>query len=99
MPKDTHLIISGGAKGVDSIAENYADKHNISKLILRPKYNEYGKAAPLRRNEQMIDIADEVLVIWDGFSKGTKYSIEYAKRHNKSLNIINLKKENTGGSQ
>ena len=31
--KDTDLIISGGAKGVDSIAEKYADENNISKLI------------------------------------------------------------------
>ena len=86
--KDTELIISGGAKGVDSIAERYADENNISKLILRPKYKKYGKAAPLKRNQQMIDLADEILVIWDGVSKGTKYSIEYATRRNKSIKVI-----------
>lgn len=92
IPKSTELIISGGAMGVDSIAERYADDHNISKLILRPKYNKYGKAAPLKRNEQMIDLADEILVIWDGVSKGTKYSIQYAIKQNKSIKIITQNK-------
>ena len=86
--KDTDLIISGGAKGVDYIAEKYADENNISKLILRPKYKKYGKAAPLKRNQEMIHLADEILVIWDGVSKGTKYSIEYAKKCNKSIKVI-----------
>lgn len=37
IPPDTDLIISGGAGGVDTLAESYADKHRISKLILRPQ--------------------------------------------------------------
>ena len=92
VPESTELIISGGARGVDSVAEKYADDHNISKLILRPKYQKYGKAAPLKRNEQMVDLADEILVIWDGVSKGTKYTIHYAIKHNKTINIITLNK-------
>ena len=88
IPKDTDLIISGGAKGIDKIAETYADKHKLSKLIMRPKYNLYLKAAPLKRNEEMINLADKVLIIWDGKSKGTKYTIKYAKKMNKELEII-----------
>lgn len=63
---DVDVIISGGAGGIDTLAEQYADAHRISKYILRPKYNLYGKAAPLKRNEEMIKMADMVLVIWDG---------------------------------
>ncbi|MBQ7789610.1 MAG: hypothetical protein IJ398_08175 [Clostridia bacterium] len=85
---EVELIISGGANGIDMIAETYADKHKLSKLILRPKYNIYGKAAPLKRNEQMVDIADEVLVIWDGKSNGTKYTVDYAKKKNKKVNVL-----------
>lgn len=82
------LIISGGATGIDTIAEQYADRKKISKLILRPRYDLYGKAAPIRRNEAMVDIADRVLVIWDGVSRGTKYTAEYAKKKNKSVTVI-----------
>ena len=85
---DVELIISGGAKGIDTLAEKYADKHNLSKLVLRPKYNLYGKGAPLKRNEEMIDIADSILVIWDKKSTGTKYTIDYAKKKSKPINVI-----------
>jgi len=85
---DVDLIISGGAKGVDTLAENYADKHKISKLILRPQYNKYKKGAPLKRNEKMIELADRVLVIHDGKSNGSKYTIEHARKLNKPINVV-----------
>ena len=88
VPKETDMIISGGAKGIDTIAEEYADKHKISKLIIRPRYDLYGRAAPIKRNEEMIDMADEIIVIWDGTSKGTKYSIDYAAKKGKKMNLI-----------
>ena len=91
IPENTDLIIAGGASGIDNIAEIFADKHNISKLILRPQYQRYKKAAPLKRNEQMVDIADSVLVIWDGKSKGALYTINYARKKNKEIKIVNIK--------
>lgn len=94
IPNDTDLIISGGAQGIDLLAEIFADKKKISKLILRPKYNLYGRAAPLKRNEEMVDIADGVLIIWDGKSKGTLHTINYARKKSKILKIIDIK-ENT----
>ena len=88
IPENTELIISGGAGGVDTLAEKYADKHKISKLILRPQYKIYGRGAPLKRNELMVDMADAVLVIWDGVSKGSKYTIDYAKKQGKRVEVI-----------
>ena len=85
---DVDVIISGGAGGVDFLAEQYADSHRISKYIIRPRYNLYGRAAPLKRNEQMVDIADTVLIIWDGHSKGTQQTIEYAKKLGKNTTIV-----------
>ena len=88
VPKETELIISGGAKGIDSLAEEYADQHRISKLILRPKYHLYGKAAPIKRNHEMVDIADRVLVIWDGKSRGTYATILYAQKIQKPIDVV-----------
>ena len=88
VPKDTELIISGGAAGVDTLAEEYADKHRISKLILRPHYELYGKAAPIKRNAQMVEICDKVIVFWDGKSKGTKHTIDYAKKTGKCIDVF-----------
>ena len=88
IPSETSLIISGGAQGIDKIAEEFADIHKISKLILYPNYKKYGKAAPLIRNKEMIDIADTVVIIWNGKSRGTKFTLDYAKKQNKNINLI-----------
>lgn len=93
VPSNTSLIISGGAKGIDTVAEKYADIHRLSKLILRPRYDLYGKAAPINRNEAMVGLADAVLVIWDGVSRGTRYTAEYAKKRNKAVTVIELRKK------
>lgn len=90
IPAQADLIISGGAKGIDALAEAYADAHKISKLILRPRYARYGKGAPLRRNEEMVDLADMVLIIWDGRSKGTQYTMRDAEKKGKPISLIVL---------
>ena len=90
IPKDVDIIISGGAKGIDTLAERYADKNGISKLILKPKYNLYGKGAPLKRNEEMITLADKVLVFWDGRSRGTKFTIDKANALGIEVEIITI---------
>jgi len=57
---------------------------------LRPRYDLYGRAAPIKRNEQMVDISDAVLIIWDGRSKGTQYTLKYAKKSNKQITLVQL---------
>lgn len=85
---DVDTILSGGAEGIDTLAESYADRHKLSKIILRPRYDLYGKAAPLKRNEELVKMADKVLVIWDGESKGTKYTIDFAERERKNIVVV-----------
>ena len=87
---EVDTVISGGAIGIDSLAERYADLHRLSKYILRPRYDLYGRAAPLKRNEKMVDMADSVLVIWDGRSKGSQYVVKYTKKMNKPMTILQV---------
>ena len=93
IPEETDLIISGGASGIDSLAERFADKKRISKLILRPNYRLYGRGAPLKRNERMIEICDMALVVWDGRSRGTKYTIDRLKKLGKRVTLINTSEQ------
>lgn len=90
IPSDVDTVISGGSCGVDRLAEQYADLHRLSKHIVRPHYARYGRAAPLKRNEQMVDMADAVLVIWDGHSRGTQYTLNYAKKQNKPFMLVQV---------
>ena len=88
IPGETDTVISGGANGIDRLAEEYADLHRLSKYIVRPRYDLYGRAAPIKRNEQMVDMADAVLIVWDGHSKGAQSTLEYAKKSKKPLTLI-----------
>lgn len=89
IPPMTGMIISGGASGIDALAELYADKHRISKTILRPRYDKYKKSAPLKRNDKMVEMCDLVLIFWDGKSRGTKHTIDYAEKIGKPMRVYN----------
>lgn len=92
LPKDVTEIVSGGAKGIDTCARIYAIKNNIKLTEFLPNYNEFGKRAPLIRNLEIIDYADEVIAFWDGESHGTKFVIDNCKNRNKRVKILVLKK-------
>ena len=88
IPKDTDLIICGGARGVDALAEQYADKMKISKYVHRPNYSLYKRGAPIKRNYEMVELCDTVLVFWDEHSRGTKHTIDYVNQIGKPIEII-----------
>lgn len=71
MPKGTSEIVSGGAKGADELAEEYARQNHLPIKIFRPNYDRYHKSAPLQRNLAIIRYSDFVLALWDGRSRGT----------------------------
>lgn len=87
IPENVTEIISGGAIGIDTLAEEVADKRKISKSIIRPEYDKYGKKAPLIRNKEIVERAELVIAFWDGKSRGTKFTIDYAKKLNKKIKV------------
>ena len=90
IPTNATEIVSGGAKGIDTCAKEFALKHNIKLTEFLPEYNIFGKAAPIRRNHKIVDYSDEVLAFWDGKSKGTKSVIEYCNKTNKQATVITM---------
>ena len=86
-------IISGGAIGVDTCAAEYALKNNIRLTEILPKYELYGRAAPIIRNQDIVDRADEVIAFWDGESRGTLSVIKYAQKIKKPCKIVIIRKE------
>jgi hypothetical protein len=75
-------IISGGASGVDKIGEKIADQLNIKLIQFPALWELFGKAAGPKRNEEMADYADALLLYWDGKSRGSKNMKKCAKKHN-----------------
>ena len=79
LPADTTEIVSGGAVGVDTSAREYALAHGLLLTEFRPDYSRYGRSAPLRRNRQIVDYADLVLLFWDGSSHGTRHVLNLCR--------------------
>ena len=88
IPKNVTEIVSCGAKGIDTLAKEYAVKNNIVLTEFVPEYAKFGRVAPLIRNIQIIEYADEVLAFWDGKSKGTKHVIDSCKKLSKKVTVI-----------
>ena len=88
MPNGLTEIVSGGARGIDACAKEYAQKNKIKITEFLPEYDKYGKVAPLKRNLQIIEYSDMVIAFWDGKSRGTKYVIENCKNLNKKIKIL-----------
>lgn len=90
VPADVELIITGGAKGIDTLAEAYAKERGIPTVTVKPCYERYGRAAPILRDEEMVDLADSVLVIWDGASRGSRHTADYARKKGKPLTVAEV---------
>ena len=88
LPENITEIVSGGAKGVDSVAREYALSRNIKLTEFLPEYEKNGKAAPIKRNERMAGYADEVFVFWDGKSRGTKSVKDLFEKAGKRVTVI-----------
>ena len=88
LPSGVTEIVSGGARGIDTCAREYAEKNRIKLTEFLPQYEKYGRSAPVNRNVQISDDADVVLALRDGKSKGTKYVIEQCKKQNKEIKIF-----------
>lgn len=90
LPENTTEIISGGANGIDTCAKEYALAHNIKLTEFLPRYDLFGRAAPLKRNLQIIEYSDEVIAFWNGYSRGTLFVINKCMKQNKKITIYRI---------
>lgn len=92
VPEGVSEIVSGGAIGVDRCAAAFARARGIKLTEFLPDYEVYGHSAPIRRNEQIADYADEAIAFWDGVSRGTVHTIKFFRERGKRVRIFRLKK-------
>ena len=77
-PSHVGQIISGGAIGVDTLARQWAKKHKIDYIEYPANWKVWGKKAGIVRNKEMVEHCDILISFWDGKSKGTLQTIQYA---------------------
>lgn len=98
LPRCVTEVVSGGCRGVDKVAEQWAKNNNKDLVVFHPNWGKHGRAAGPIRNLRMLTYSWErdkscfLLAIWDGKSRGTKNIIESAKRFKIDTHVHIVKK-------
>lgn len=87
-------IVSGGAKGADTLGFDWAKKNSIDTILFEPKYKDFPKKvrkwmAPKERNTTIVENSDLIVAFWDMSSTGTKDTIDKSVKNNKKVYLYN----------
>ena len=82
-------LIHGGARGVDRFADEFARERGIEVLVIRPDRS-LGKGAGLAANKELARLADKLVAIHDGKSKGTAHMADWMRKLGKSVDYQRL---------
>ena len=90
------VIISGGARGTDSLAKQYANENGYKYYEFKADWERYGKSAGYRRNVDMQAYISHftrraIIAFWDGESKGTKQNFDIAEKYDNKIVTIKYK--------
>ena len=91
IPTEIAEVVSGTANGADRLGERWAIETSIPIKRFPADWDNLGKSAGYKRNEQMAQYADEAIVFWDGTSKGTQHMIDIMAEHKKPCQVIIMK--------
>lgn len=86
------VIISGAARGADTLGEHFAYDYEIAVRRFPAKWDELGKRAGWVRNAEMAKYAAEkhgvLFAFWNGKSRGTKNMIDLANRYGLEVHVV-----------
>ena len=97
MLPDLTRIVSGGARGADTLGERFANEMGLEISRFIPDWDELGKRAGYVRNAEMAKFAVEddndgmLIAFWDGKSRGTKHMIDLANKYGLEVHVVNYK--------
>jgi len=89
--KEISGIVSGGAIGVDTLGERFADEYGLSKNISKPDWKKHGKGAAFIRNQEIVDNSDCLIAFPIKESGGTWDTICRAKKVGKKVVVFEVK--------
>ena len=85
------VIVSGMARGADTLGERYAREHGLSVQQFPAQWDVYGKSAGPRRNLQMLEVADALVAFWRGpESRGTSHMIRVSQAKGIPVRVIRV---------
>lgn len=81
-------IVSGGARGADTLAERYAFGCGLNFRRFPADWDKNGRAAGIIRNSEMAEYATHLIAFWDGKSRGTKHMIDTAETKGLKVRVV-----------
>lgn len=90
-------VVSGGARGVDALAERYARENEIPITIFYAQWKKYAsfgqtKRAGHDRNKTMSENAEALIAVWNSESRGTASMIENAREKGLKIYVKKVEK-------
>lgn len=95
MLPDLSRIVSGGARGADTLGERFANEMGLEIARFIPDWDGLGKRAGYVRNAEMAKFAVQddndgmLIAFWDGVSRGTKHMIDLANKYGLEVHVVN----------
>ena len=80
LPCETVVVVSGTARGVDRLGEQYTRERGYPIERYPADWDRYGKSVGFHRNEQMVAVADGAVMFWNVESHGTRHDIELSRK-------------------
>jgi len=73
------VILSGCARGADSLGEKFAEENGIPVERFPADWNKFGRRAGFIRNKEMVDKADMTIAFHINHSRGTAHTIALSR--------------------
>ena len=67
--KDRHadmILLHGGGPGAERIAASWAERNEVHQIVCKPDWDRHGRAAPFRRNDDLLNLLPKGLVAFPG---------------------------------
>ena len=60
------ILVHGGGPGVEKIAASWAERNGIHQIVCKPDWDRYGRAAPFRRNDDLLNLLPKGVIAFPG---------------------------------
>jgi hypothetical protein len=81
-------VLTGGARGAEQLGYRWAWKHTVHHQLFRADWERFGKVAGVRRNHQLAQAGDVLIVFGNTTSPGTAHLIQCMRHRGKPVVVI-----------
>ena len=81
-------VLTGGSRGAEQLGFRWAWQHLVPRHLVRADWERFGKTAGVRRNHQLAQAGDVLLVLGDGQAPGTAHLIQCMQQLGKPVIVV-----------